>query len=116
MASLYTKVKKYLEANSKTWDAEKNNIQLQNDGSGDYIHTWNVSGLDQPTAEQIASYETAGNTAETLHGVLTTRKSEYPELREQLDLLYKDMAADKGDKTGEWFKAVKKVKDDNPKE
>ena len=39
----------------------------------------------------------------------------YPELKEQLDLLYKDMAADKGDKTGEWFKAVKKVKDDNPK-
>ena len=34
------------------------------------------------------------------------------ELKEQLDLLYKDMAADKGDKTGEWFKAVKKVKDD----
>jgi len=26
------------------------------------------------------------------------------------------MAADKGDKTGEWFKVVKKVKDDNPKE
>ena len=43
------------------------------------------------------------------------RASEYPELKEQLDLLYKDMAADKGDKTGEWFKAVKKVKDDNPK-
>ena len=40
----------------------------------------------------------------------------YPELKEQLDLLYKDMLADKGDKTGEWFKAVKKVKDDNPKE
>jgi hypothetical protein len=40
----------------------------------------------------------------------------YPELKEQLDLLYHDMAADKGDKTGEWFKAVKKVKDDNPKE
>ena len=32
-------------------------------------------------------------------------------LREQLDLLYHDMAADKGDKTGEWFKAVKAVKD-----
>ena len=44
-----------------------------------------------------------------------TRANEYPELKEQLDLLYKDMAADKGDKTGEWFKAVKKVKDDNPK-
>ena len=43
------------------------------------------------------------------------RSTAYPELKEQLDLLYKDMAADKGDKTGEWFKAVKKVKDDNPK-
>ena len=45
-----------------------------------------------------------------------TRAVAYPELKEQLDLLYKDMVADKGDKTGEWFKAVKKVKDDNPKE
>jgi hypothetical protein len=43
------------------------------------------------------------------------RANSYPKLKEQLDLLYKDMAADKGDKTGEWFKAVKKVKDDNPK-
>ena len=40
----------------------------------------------------------------------------YAEVKEQLDLLYHDMAADKGNKTGEWFKAVKKVKDDNPKE
>ena len=36
---------------------------------------------------------------------------ENPELKEQLDLLYHDMAANKGDKTGEWFKAVKAVKD-----
>ena len=48
MATLYTKVKLYLEANSKTWDAEKNNIDLRNDGSGDYIKTWNVSGLAKP--------------------------------------------------------------------
>ena len=115
MASLWTKVTKYLEANSKTWDAEENNIVLQNDGSGDYINTWNVSGLAKPTDDQIASYESAGNTAETLDGVLYARAVAYPELKEQLDLLYKDMAADKGDKTGEWFKAVKKVKDDNPK-
>ena len=45
-----------------------------------------------------------------------TRETEYPTLAEQLDLLYKDMLADKGDKTGDWFAAVKKVKDDNPKE
>ena len=50
-----------------------------------------------------------------LHRCFIYKSNAYPELKEQLDLLYKDMAADKGDKTGEWFKAVKKVKDDNPK-
>jgi len=44
------------------------------------------------------------------------RAAEYAPLKEQLDLLYKDMLADKGDKTGEWFKAIKKVKDDNAKD
>jgi len=44
-----------------------------------------------------------------------TRVENYPRIEEQLDLLYHDMTSDKGDKTGEWYKAVKKVKDDNPK-
>ena len=43
------------------------------------------------------------------------RETSYPEIREQLDLLYHDMTAGKGDKTGEWYKAVNKVKTDNPK-
>ena len=116
MAQLYKKIELYLEANSKTWDDTKVSLQNNSDGNGDFIASWSYDGLAQPTAEQIASYESAGNTAETLQGVLNTRASAYPELKEQLDLLYKDMVADKGDKTGEWFKAVKKVKDDNPKE
>jgi len=45
-----------------------------------------------------------------------SRVSEYPRLEEQLDLLYKDMIADKGDKSGAWFAAVKAVKDKYPKE
>ena len=36
-------------------------------------------------------------------------------VEEQLDLLYHDMTNDKGDKTGEWYKAVNKVKTDIPK-
>ena len=119
MATLNKKVKLYLEANSKVYKDEKVNFELQDDYvdnvSSPYIKTWNVSGLTQPTAEQIASYETAGNTAETLSGVLSTRKSSYGTLENQLDLLYHDMLADKGDKTGEWFKAIKAVKDANPK-
>ena len=43
------------------------------------------------------------------------RLAEYPPIGDQLDLLYKDMLADKGDKTGAWFTAVKTVKDKYPK-
>ena len=45
-----------------------------------------------------------------------SRVAEYPEITEQLDLLYKDMLADKGNKSGAWFAAVKAVKDKYPKE
>jgi hypothetical protein len=116
MANLTTKIKLYAKANGvNSVDFLTDVIVEQLGGEAAAIKTWNISGLAEPTADQLASYESAGNTAETLDGVLNTRASAYPELKEQLDLLYKDMAADKGDKTGEWFKAVKKVKDDNPK-
>lgn len=49
------------------------------------------------------------------NGYARARQEAYPALAEQLDLLYHDMTSDKGDKTGEWYKALKKVKDDNPK-
>jgi len=117
MAILKTKIELYLEDNSKTWNSEKNNIILRNDSdeNGDYIHTWNVSGLAKPNNSKIAEYNTAGNTREALKLVLGKRAKEYKELKEQLDLLYHDMVADKGDKTGEWFKHIKAVKDANPK-
>ena len=40
----------------------------------------------------------------------------YGSIGDQLDLLYKDMLAGKGDSTGEWFKKIKAVKDANAKE
>ena len=43
------------------------------------------------------------------------RDRNYPFLGEQLDMLFHDMTSGKGDKTGEWYKAVAKVKTDNPK-
>jgi hypothetical protein len=105
MAQLSTKVKLYLEANSKTWDKAK--VELQDDGDGAYIKLWDYD-IAQPTAEQIASYETAGNAAETLQGVLNTRRTEYPSIADQLDKIYHDGV-------DEWKKVIKKVKDDNPK-
>ena len=43
------------------------------------------------------------------------RRAAYMDIRDQLDMLYHDMKNDKLDTDGEWYKAVKKVKDDNPK-
>tara|TARA_R110000796_G_scaffold9265_1_gene31821 strand:- start:82 stop:432 length:351 start_codon:yes stop_codon:yes gene_type:complete len=116
MASYKTKLNLYLKANSKIFDREKVSLQDNSDGNGVFIASWNYDGLAKPSDSQIASYETAGNTEETARAVLNKRASEYKELKEQLDLLYHDMVADKGDKTGEWFKHIKAVKDANPKE
>ena len=112
MASLSTKVKLYIEANSDTWNDTK--VSLQNDGSGDYIKTWTYS-FSKPTDSQIASYETAGNTAEALSGVLNKRKTEYLTWQEQLDKLYHDIDDGKLDKTGSWYTHIKAVKDANSK-
>jgi len=112
MATLATKTKLYIEANSATWDDTK--VSLQNDGDGDYIKTWTYS-FSKPTDSQIASYETAGNTAETLSGVLFKRQTEYLSWQEQLDKLYHDINDGKLDKTGSWYKHIKAVKDANSK-
>ena len=107
MASLRTKVELYLNANSKTWDNEKTNISLENDGAGDIISIWNVDGLSKPDDSKIAEYETAGNTEESNNAVRATRKAAYGDIGDQLDEIYKDIDA--------WKARIKKIKDDNPK-
>ena len=117
MATLRSKIIEYCRDNSVTSVDFRKDVLLENksDGNGDFISAWNIAGLAQPDVSTLNGFIPAGNALETLETIQVTRKLAYPTLSEQLDLLYKDMAADKGDKTGEWFKAVKKVKDDNPK-
>ena len=55
------------------------------------------------------------NDAVLARTILDIRRKSYGSIESQLDLLYHDMDADKGDKTGEWYKAVKAVKVANPK-
>jgi len=84
-------------------------------GDGDVI-TWKATNSDsQPSDSAIAAEVTRLQAIYDGNDYQRTRAAAYAEVKEQLDLLYHDMAADKGDKTGEWFKAVKKVKDDNEK-
>ena len=117
MSVLSTKVRLYLEANGKVFDdeIETGTVILQNDGAEDYIKSWTVSGLAEPNAGQLVALDSDGDTFELNETVKLTRERSYGKIGDQLDLLYKDMLADKGDKTGELFKALKKVKDDNPK-
>jgi len=111
MATLNKKIKLYLEANSKVYIDEKSNYVIRNegDGNGDYLHSWNVDGLAQPTAEQLASYETAGNTAEANNTIIATRKTAYGSWNKQLEEIY-DNGIDS------WKTRIAKVKTDNPKE
>tara|TARA_X000001388_G_scaffold76108_1_gene72539 strand:+ start:1674 stop:2009 length:336 start_codon:yes stop_codon:yes gene_type:complete len=110
MAQLSTKIKLYCEANSKTADfGPDGNVTLQDDsdGKGPYIKSWTVDGLTKPTDEQVASYETAGNTEESNNTVRATRKAAYGDIGDQLDEIYKDIDA--------WKVRIKAVKDANPK-
>ena len=106
MASLFTKVKLYLEDNSKTEnEIIDGNVILQNDGSGDFIKSWNVDGVSKPTDSQLNSYD--ADKEETNNGVRATRKTLYGDIGDQLDEIYKDIDA--------WKARIKKIKDDNPK-
>ena len=104
--SLYTKVKLYLEANSKTWDDTK--VSLQDDGSGNYIKSWSYDGLAKPTDDQLNSYNSAATTEEKNNVIRNTRKSAYGNIGDQLDEIYKDIDA--------WKARIKSIKDANPKE
>ena len=48
-------------------------------------------------------------------GYIQARQEAYGSIGDQLDQLYWDIDAGKLDKTGVWYKAIKKVKTDNPK-
>ena len=115
MAQLSKKIELYAKANGVNTVVFETDVKIRDVGSGPYIFESNIDGLAKPTTDQLASYESTGNTAETAQNVLNKRASEYKELKEQLDLLYHDMTAGKLDNTGEWHKHIKKVKDDNPK-
>jgi hypothetical protein len=110
MANLYNKTRLYLEANGKT-EAElySNNIVLQNDsdGKGDYIHTWNVSGLAQPTDAQLDALDAQATTLESNNQVDVTRRKEYGSWNDQLDEIYHDIDA--------WKARLQTIKTNNPK-
>ena len=110
MTQLYTKIKLYLEANSKTWDNTKVSLQNNSDGNGDFISSWDYD-IAQPTAEQIASYETAANAAEANNLIDATRQTVYLSWDKQMEMIYKDQK----NGTTTFKDHCDKVRSDNPK-
>jgi hypothetical protein len=106
MAQLSNKIKEYCKANGVSNVDFLNDVKLQDDGQGVYIAEWNLD-IAQPTDAQLASYETAANTAESNAQVDATRKSQYGSWGDQLDEIYHDIEA--------WKTRIQGIKDNNPK-
>ena len=112
MASLSSKVKQYCANNGVAEVDFLKDVLLQDDsnGQGPYIKEWNVSGVAQPTDEQLNAVDTAADLEERQNAVRATRRSAYGDLGDQLDMQYHDSV----DGTSTWKDHVAKVKTDNP--
>jgi len=108
MAQLSNKIKEYCKANGVSNVDFTSDVLLQDDsnGQGAYIAEWNLD-IAQPTDEQLASYETVANTAESNAQVDATRRSQYGSWNEQLDEIFHDIEA--------WKARIQGIKDNNPK-
>ena len=108
MAQLSNKIREYCKANSVSNVDFQKDVKLQDDsdGKGAYIKEWNLS-IAKPTAEQLASYETAANTAESNAEVDATRKQAYGSWNDQLDEIFHDIDA--------WKARIQGIKTNNPK-
>ena len=109
MANLSTKISKYAEANGVNSVDFLSEVKLQDDsdGNGAYIKEWNLD-IAEPTAEQLATYESSATTEENNNTIRRTRKTAYGDIGDQLDEIYKDIDA--------WKARIQSIKDANPKE
>jgi len=112
MASLSSKVKTYCANNGVANVDFMTDVLLQDDsnGQGPYIKAWNVSGVAQPTAEQLNAVDSAADLEERQNAVRATRRNAYGDLGSQLDMQYHDSK----DGTSTWEDHVAAVKTANP--
>ena len=112
MASLSSKVKTYCANNGVASVDFMVDVLLQDDsnGQGPYIKEWNVSGVAQPTDEQLNAVDSAADLSERQSAARSARRTAYGDLGDQLDMQYHDNV----DGTTTWKDHVAKVKTDNP--
>jgi len=108
MASKSNLIREYCKANGVSEVDFTTDLRLvdHSDGTGVHIEHWGLD-IPQPTDEQLASYETAANTAESNAQVDATRRQAYGSWNDQLDEIFHDIDA--------WKARIKSIKDANPK-
>ena len=108
MANLSTKIKMYAAANGVADVDFMKDVMLQDDsdGKGAYIKERNLDNA-QPTDAQLSAQESAANKEEANNNVRATRRSQYGDIGDQLDEIYKDINT--------WKARIKSIKDANPK-
>ena len=107
MADICTKIKLYAKSKGvNSIDFLTDVIVEKLAGEESKIKTWNLS-IDEPTADQLNNFESAGNTEESNNAVRATRKKLYGDIGDQLDEIYTNIDA--------WKARIKKIKEDNPK-
>ena len=111
MANICTKIKLYAKSKGvNSIDFLTDVVVEQPAGEDSKIKTWNLS-IDEPTADQLNSFESAGNTDETLQAVLNKRANEYLSWQQQMEMIYKDQK----NGTTTFKDHCDKVRSDNPK-
>lgn len=86
---------------------------VHKDGTEEYVNE-NYDALKaEAEAEAVSPHVITEEEEKAFYRV--RRSNEYPMIAEQLDKLFHDIDEGKVDKTGEFYKAIKAVKDANPK-
>ena len=112
MASLSSKVKQYCANNGvASVDFQKDvHLQDDSDGKGPYIKSWIISGLAQPTDDQLNAVDSAADLSERQDAARAARRNAYGDWNSQLDMQYHDSK----DGTSTWEDHVAAVKTANP--
>lgn len=90
-------------------DFEKD-VLLRDDGNGVYISEWHLP-FPQPTTEELMSLDVPAKTWLKSQEYIANRKSEYPSIQDQLDMLYWD----KVNGTTNWQDKITEIKEKYPK-
>ena len=114
MAYISTKYKQYLISKGKTSDeaeaiiSDWRKVEIQDDGSGPYLKSWNVTGIDKPNDSELAAVDSDADKLEALDVVHANREANYPSYAEQFDLIYHSGI-------DAWKAKIKETKDKYPK-